>query len=184
MKLRDCVIADYYRRWSGMKSRARLFKILHLMFAVFISPTFATIFWYRVTSVIPPPVRYFTYVFYKLNSYVTGIQIPIGTKVGKGLTFPHYSCIVISKRAMIGENCTIFQGVTLGKTRKGCPIIGDNVTICANSTVIGKIRIGNNVLIGAGSVVIDDVPDNAVVVGNPAKVVSYNGADEGRYYGS
>lgn len=66
----------------------------------------------------PPPVRYFTYVFYKLNSYVTGIQIPIGTKVGKGLTFPHYSCIVISKRAMIGENCTIFQGVTLGKTRK------------------------------------------------------------------
>lgn len=75
-------------------------------------------------------------------------------------------------------------GSDIRKDKKGCPIIGDNVTICANSTVIGKIRIGNNVLIGAGSVVIDDVPDNAVVVGNPAKVVSYNGADESRYYGS
>lgn len=113
---------------------------------------------------------------------MTGIQLPVGTKVGKGLFFPHFSCIVISKRAIIGDNCTIFQGVTLGKTNHGCPLLGDNVVVCANSTVIGNVKIGNNAVVGAGSVVIRDVPENAVVVGNPARVVSYEGENIGKEY--
>lgn len=74
------------------------------------------------------------------------------------------------------------QGVTIGKNTKGSPVIGDNVFIGANALVIGKVVVGNNVCIGAGSVVVKDVPDNAVVVGNPARIISYDGDILGKGY--
>lgn len=105
---------------------------------------------------------------------MTGIQLPY-KKIGAGLVFGHYSCIIINTNTKIGENCTILQGVTIGSIRgKGVPCIGNNVLICANSMIIGDIKIGKNVVIGAGSIVTKDVLDNATVAGNPAKIISYD----------
>lgn len=87
----------------------------------------------------------------------------------------HYSCVVISCDS-IGDNCTIFQGVTTGQSFSvktlGLPIIGDNVVILAGAKVISNIKIGNNVVVAANSVVTKDVPDNFVVGGIPAKIIS------------
>ena len=95
----------------------------------------------------------------------------------KNTFFPHPIGIVINGNAKIGRNCTIFHNVTIGDSMSGkpenrYPTIGDNVTIYANSVIIGGITIGDNAVIGAGSVVLKDVPPNAVVAGNPAKTIS------------
>ena len=87
---------------------------------------------------------------------------------------------MINPKTIIGNNCNIQQGVTIGNMnrgkRKGSPMIGDNVLIGAGAKIIGNVKVGNNVAIGANAVVVDDIPDNAVVVGIPAKIVSYNGS--------
>lgn len=91
--------------------------------------------------------------------------------------FIHPVGVVISKSAVIGKNCGIYQNVTIGdgklnpKTNRTAPIIGDNVIIYANAVVIGGITIGDNAVIGAGSVVLNDVEANTIVAGNPARVI-------------
>ncbi|MDO4975407.1 MAG: serine acetyltransferase [Alphaproteobacteria bacterium] len=94
----------------------------------------------------------------------------------RGTKFPHPIGIVINGGAKIGKNCTIWQNVTIGvafskRHKREFPIICDNVQIYANSVVLGGITIGNNAIVGAGSVVIDDVPDGATVAGNPARII-------------
>ena len=128
---------------------------------------------------------YIVFVIYKHNQWLTGIQLPLGTDVGKGLVFGHFSCIIISGGAHIGENLTVLQGVTVGGERGrkgGAPVIGNNVVLSAGAKVIGRVRIGNNVMVGAGAVVVKDIPDNAVAVGVPARVVSLNGKEHLKYY--
>lgn len=176
------ILSDYYRTWPEMEKKGLLYKMVHMLGALFISASFMTTFWFRILTILPPPFQKILYLNYKWVNFITGIQLPIGTKIGKGLKFPHYSCIVISKRTIIGDNCTIYQGVTLGKTALGCPKIGNNVIICANATVVGNVNIGNDAFIGAGAVVIHDVPDNSVVVGNPAKIVSDKGMEIAKTY--
>ncbi|GHT87868.1 hypothetical protein FACS189474_1810 [Bacteroidia bacterium] len=115
---------------------------------------------------------------HKHNQYKTGIQLAFGTKIGKGLFFPHFSCIIINSGVAIGDNCIIYQGVTLGSVRGekgGVPQIGNNVVICAGAKVIGNVKIGNNVMIGANAVVVNDIPDNAVIGGIPAKILNMDG---------
>ena len=94
-----------------------------------------------------------------------------------GCRFPHPIGIVISKSAVIGKNCLIYQNVTIAKknglTKERGVVIGDNVRIYANACIIGDITIGDNAIIGAGSVVLKDVPSNAIVAGNPGKVIKY-----------
>ncbi|MFZ0034638.1 MAG: hypothetical protein WAK60_06590 [Sedimentisphaerales bacterium] len=113
-------------------------------------------------------------------TYKYGISIPYRTKVGSGFCIGHFGGIVVSERAVIGKNCNISQGVTLGKANRGknegYPIIGDNVYIGPGAKIVGKIRVGNNVAIGANCVVTKDAPDNAVVAGVPGEVISYNGS--------
>lgn len=94
-------------------------------------------------------------------------------KIEGGLLVKHgFSTIVNAEK--IGRKMMVFQQVTIGYSNGGCPTIGDECTIFCGAKIIGKITIGNNVTVGAGAVVIDDVPDNAVVAGNPAKIVGYN----------
>jgi serine O-acetyltransferase len=111
-----------------------------------------------------------------------GITIFPDIKLGPGLYIVNHGNIFINSEATIGRNCNISQAVTIGPTKrgakKGSPTIGDNVFIGPGALIIGKIYIGNNVAIGGNSVVTRDVPDNAVFVGNPGKVVSYQGSQD------
>ena len=110
-----------------------------------------------------------------------GISIAGMTDIGPGFYIGHFSNIVISPYARIGANCNISQGCTIGRSnrgkRKGTPTLGDNVYIGPGAKLFGNITIGNNVAIGANAVVNKDVPDNAVVAGIPAEVISYGGSE-------
>lgn len=109
---------------------------------------------------------------------LTGADIHPGATFGKGVFIDHATGVVIGETAIIGNNVSIFQGVTLGGVstakEKRHPTIKDNVIIGAHATVLGDITIGENVKIGAGSVVVKDVPPNVTVVGIPGKVVQKN----------
>lgn len=115
----------------------------------------------------------------QLNRFLTGIEIHPGAKIGEGLFIDHGMGVVIGETAEIGDNVTIYQGVTLGGTGKEKgkrhPTLGNNVVVSTGAKVLGSMKIGNNVKIGAGSVVLKDVPDNCTVVGVPGKVVKRDG---------
>jgi serine O-acetyltransferase len=116
---------------------------------------------------------------------VAGICVPRGCEIGGGLYFPRFGGIILS-HGPIGENCTLEQSVTIGGAGKGdtwgMPVIGNRVFIGAHSIVVGKITIGDDAMICPGSFVTRSVPPRAVVMGNPAKVVSYEGSFESIVY--
>lgn len=111
----------------------------------------------------------------QINRFFTGIEIHPGAKIGKGLFIDHGMGVVIGETAEVGNDVTIYHGVTLGGTGKDKgkrhPTIGDNVIIGAGAKVLGPITIGDNVKIGANSVVLKDVIINSTAVGIPAKVL-------------
>ena len=117
----------------------------------------------------------FTYYTNKLKRARVACDIPYGflKKMyrDKNLKLVHPVGIVFSDQVVFGQNCQIFQNVTLGCKNGKAPILGDNVTVFANSSVIGGIHIGDNAIIGAGSVVLCDVPANEVWAGNPAHFI-------------
>lgn len=114
-----------------------------------------------------------SYYFYRLRrlSYKTGFQIPPNT-IGRGLQIYHYGAIIVNPNARIGEHATLYPGVVIGHKGDGSrpPIIGNNVFIGSGAKVIGPITIGDNVTIAPNAVVVNDVPDNAIVAGVPAIV--------------
>ncbi len=99
------------------------------------------------------------------------IDMSIDTKIGEGLYIGYPYCITINPKAVIGKNCNIHKGVTIGQenrgVRKGTPVIGDEVWIGINSTIVGNVKIGNDVLISPNSFVNCDIPDHSIVFGNP-----------------
>ena len=107
--------------------------------------------------------------------FLTGIEIHPGAEIGNRLFIDHGMGIVIGETATIGDNCIIYHEVTLGGTgkdeKKRHPDIGDNVMIGCGSKILGPIKIGNNVKIGANAVVLKDVPDNSTIVGVPGKII-------------
>lgn len=155
----------------------------NILVALMFNASFKITFWIRIGKYLLEKNNFISKILFKIvflihkhNQYKTGIQVDFKTNIGLGLFFNHFSCIVIDSSAIIGDNCTIMHGTTIGSVRsKGSPTIGNNVVLSAGSKVIGKITIGNNVMIGANTVVTKDVPDNAVVVGNPSKIVNYDG---------
>jgi serine O-acetyltransferase len=136
-------------------------------------------FYFRCTKYFENRNKILFYLFffiYKRVQIKFGIQLPHKTIVGKGLQFSHFSGIVINSEAVIGQNFTIFQCVTVGSVRgKGFPVIGDNCVLFAGSKVIGNVKLGNNVIVAANAVVTRDFPDNSVVAGIPAEVINHNG---------
>ena len=117
-------------------------------------------------------------VISNFSRFVTGIEIHPGAQIGEGLFIDHGMGVVIGETAEIGDDCNIMQGVTLGGTSmhrsKRHPTLGNRVTVGAGAKLIGAVEIGDNARIGAGSVVVTNVPDNATVVGVPGHVVSYH----------
>ena len=115
----------------------------------------------------------------QFNRFVTGIEIHPGAKIGDGLFIDHGAGVVIGETAEIGDNVTMYQGVTLGGTGKESgkrhPTVGDNVVFGAGAKVLGAVTVGDNAKVGAGSVVVTDVPKNSTVVGNPGRPVLLQG---------
>ncbi len=114
-----------------------------------------------------------------LSRFLTGIEIHPGAQIGQGVFIDHGMGVVIGETAIIGDYCLIYQGVTLGgtgkETGKRHPTLGENVVIGGGAKVLGNIQIGNDVRIGAGSVVLRDVPSNCTVVGIPGRIVYRSG---------
>jgi len=115
----------------------------------------------------------------QVSRFLTGIEIHPGAKIGEGLFIDHGSGVVIGETAEVGDNVTIYQGVTLGGTGKEKgkrhPTIGNNVVISSGAKVLGSFTVGDNVKIGAGSVVLKPVPPNCTVVGVPGRIVIRDG---------
>lgn len=112
-------------------------------------------------------------ILFKWIQIVTGIELPCEVRIGRNFVIDHFGGIVVSGYAAFGDNCRIRNGVVVGLARTDdpcAPTIGDNVDIGTGAKVLGRIRIGNNVAIGANAVVISDVPDNSIAVGVPAVV--------------
>lgn len=146
-------------------------------------PSFALIFWFRIVNllhgkIILIPFYSLAYLIFEGYKHLTGIQLFDNCIIGGGLRFFHYSSIVIARKAIIGKNCSIHQGVTIGKkfggNHYGFPTIGDNCIVFPGASIVGNIRVGDNVIVGTNSFVDKDIPDNCVVVGSPARVVSNN----------
>lgn len=172
------IFVDSARYYSGQKdSSSNFYKFLT-------RPGFRFMCLYRLINKLSRknPLSFPLKIWYKNLQVKYGYQIPHACKIGSGLFLGHYGNIVINQHVIIGSNCNIAQGVTLGNAsrgeRKGYPIVGDRVWIGANAVVVGKIKIGNDVLIAPLSYVNFDIPDNAVVVGNPASIVNYKGSSE------
>ncbi|HWI11016.1 MAG TPA: serine acetyltransferase [Burkholderiaceae bacterium] len=113
------------------------------------------------------------HVLYKLVQIATGIELPCEAEVGRNFVIDHFGGIVVSGFARFGDNCRIRNGVVVGLARIDdpcAPVLGDNVDIGAGAKLLGRIRIGNNVLIGANAVVTRDVPDDSIAVGVPAVI--------------
>lgn len=112
-------------------------------------------------------------ILFKYIQIVTGIELPCEVQLGRNFVIDHFGGIVVSGYARFGDNCRIRNGVTIGLQRLSevsAPVFGDNVDIGAGAKILGAIRIGNNVVIGANAVVISDVPDDSIAVGVPATI--------------
>lgn len=143
---------------------------------VFLYPSFKAILRYRVAHKLYLKKHYFLARWISQRTVrKTGIEIHPGAQIGKGLFIDHGHGVVIGETAIVGDNVTLYQGVTLGgtgkETGKRHPTVGNNVMISAGAKVLGSFTIGDNVKIGAGSVVLQEVPPNSTVVGVPGRVV-------------
>jgi serine O-acetyltransferase len=143
---------------------------------VFLYPSFHAILRYRVAHWLYQRKHYFLARWIsQRTARKTGIEIHPGATIGKGLFIDHGSGVIIGETTIIGDNVTLYQGVTLGGTGKEKgkrhPTLKDNVMVSAGAKILGSFTIGENAKIGAGSVVLKEVPPNCTVVGVPGRIV-------------
>ena len=149
-----------------VKTGIRLPRLLSLLFLLHNNRWFRSFFYYRIG-----PIWAWLISWWRPGDKT--FIIPAHVKIGKAFHQEHAFSTVLNADS-IGDNFRCIHGITIGKKNGKRPVIGDNVQIFANAIIIGDVRIGNNVTIGAGAVVVKDIPDNAIVVGNPDKIVQYN----------
>lgn len=139
-------------------------------------PSIHAVLFYRVSHWLYAHKRFFlARLISQTARLLTGIEIHPGAQIGKGLFIDHGMGVVIGETAEIGDNVTIYHGVTLGGTGKDKgkrhPTLGNNVVIGSGAKVLGPVYVGNNVKVGANAVILQNVPDNATAVGIPAKII-------------
>lgn len=184
MKYKDLKLqwfSDLYRYEESMHV-----SLIKVFYRQFFFPGFHYMFWVRLCAYLKQkgklfrPLYFFSLLILQHYKFRYGISISPNTKIGKGFYIGHFGGIVVNSNAIIGENCVIMQGVTIGASNrgstKGVPTIGNHVYMGAGAKIIGNVRIGNYSAIGANAVVTKDVPDYAVVGGIPAKVISLEGS--------
>ncbi len=152
---------------------------IHSSMEVFLYPSFKVMLHYRLAHKLYLKKHYFLARWVSQRGVrKTGIEIHPGAQIGKGFFIDHGNGVIIGETTIIGDNVTLYQGVTLGGTGKEQgkrhPTIGNNVMISAGAKVLGSFKIGDNSKIGAGSVVLEEVPPNSTVVGVPGRVVKRN----------
>lgn len=152
---------------------------IHTAMEVFLYPSFKVMLHYRLAHKLYKKKHYFFARWISQRGVrKTGIEIHPGAQIGKGFFIDHGNGVIIGETAIIGDNVTLYQGVTLGGTGKEHgkrhPTIGNNVMISAGAKVLGSFKIGDNSKIGAGSVVLEEVPPGSTVVGVPGRVVKRN----------
>lgn len=171
---------DLYR-YEGPRSSRLLMRLRYIFFV----PGFTYIYFFRkVQTSRWALLRVLYAVLLKITSYITHIQIPAATKIGPGFRIVHFGTIVVNPLTVIGHNFNISQGVLIGNAqgkKAGTPVIGDNVCVNANAIIIGNCHIGNNVLIAPGAFVNFDVPDNAIVIGNPGRIIQKESSPTKKY---
>lgn len=146
---------------------------------VFLYPSFWALLFHRIAHKLYRRKIYFlARLISQFSRWITGIEIHPGAKIGKGVFIDHGMGVVIGETCEIGDNVLIYQGATLGGTGKDTgkrhPTIGNNVMIGSGVKILGPFKVGDNSKIGAGSVVLKEVPPNCTVVGIPARSVSRN----------
>ena len=152
---------------------------IHSNMEVFLYPSFKVMLHYRLAHKLYVKGHYFWARYVSQRGVrKTGIEIHPGAQIGEGLFIDHGNGVIIGETTIIGDNCTLYQGVTLGGTGKEQgkrhPTLGNNVMVSAGAKVLGSFKIGDNSKIGAGSVVLNEVPANSTVVGVPGRVVRRN----------
>ena len=141
---------------------------------ILLYPGYHAILWHRLAHLLYKlDLRFIPRLISQIVRFFTGIEIHPGAKIGRRLFIGHGMGIVVGETATIGDDCTIYHGVTLGGTgkdkNKRHPDIGNNVMIGCGAKVLGPIKIGDNVKVGANAVVLKDIEENCTVVGIPAK---------------
>ena len=170
---------DLYR-YIGKDCNRFLCQVRYILF----TPGFQYIYFFRKAEIASKWTRIFWLIALRICMYLTGIQIPYGTKIGEGFRIVHFGHIVINPSAVIGKNFNISQGALIGYSQgkhSGVPIIGDNVCINANAMIVGGVKIGNNVLVAPGAFINFDVPDNSIVIGNPGRIINRNDSPTAKY---
>ena len=152
---------------------------IHSDMEVFLYPSFKVMLHYRIAHKLYLKKHYFLARWVSQRGVrKTGIEIHPGAQIGENFFIDHGNGVIIGETAVVGNNVTLYQGVTLGGTGKEHgkrhPTIGDNVMISAGAKILGSFTVGENSKIGAGSVVIEEVPPNCTVVGVPGRVVKHN----------
>jgi serine O-acetyltransferase len=180
MNVINLIISDYkkYKKYGG-----------HFFSIVFFTQGFWAVFQYRIahfcySNITLRPFNFLLRIpfllWQKQIEILTGISIPASVKIGHSFYIGHFGGIVFNANVIIGHNCNVSQGVTIGVSgqdnHRGVPVIGNEVYIGANAVIVGKISVENNVLIGACSLVTNHVFENSVVQGVPAIVVSNKGS--------
>ena len=168
---------------GNVKEEIRLIRerdpAIHSSMEVFLYPSFRAMLHYRVAHKLYLSGHYFLARWISQRAVrKTGIEIHPGAKIGKGFFIDHGNGVIIGETAEIGNNVTLYQGVTLGgtgkETGKRHPTLEDNVMVSAGAKIIGSFTVGKNSKIGAGGVVIEEVPPNCTVVGVPGHIVRQN----------
>lgn len=152
---------------------------IHSIIEVFLYPSFKVKLYYKISHFLYKRKRFLiARIISEKAKRKTGIEIHPGATIGKNLFIDHGMGVVIGETCVIGDNVTLFHGVTLGVTGKEKgkrhPTIGNNVFIGSGAKILGNITIGNNVKIGANSVILESIPDNVTVVGIPGKIIKHH----------
>jgi serine O-acetyltransferase len=178
--LRYLIYTDFFRITEKPTVKNFISSLLHV-------PGFKYCFWMRVCrylkykniiKLIFYPIAKGMYIHY---TYKYGISIPFTISISEGFYIGHFGGIFVNPKVTIGKNCNISQDVTIGVKNRGenvgVPTICNDVYIGPGAKIFGKIMIGNNVAIGANSVITKDIPDNSVVVGIPGRIISSRGSE-------